>query len=116
MPTISPLKNTGKPAPRILGGVTMKERKSPLPVKSNRIERILAIAVVVLIALVLVCFLSVIIGTWLGAGTNDGFSQGVWPTIFVIQYYGLPVAFLLILALLVTNGVRRSRAARSDAR
>ncbi len=94
----------------------MNERKTPPPVKSNRIERILAIAVVVLIALALVCFLSVILGTWLGAGANDGFSHGIWPVIFVVQYYGLPVAFVLIIALLVSNGVRRSRAAREDSR
>lgn len=96
--------------------MTTKERKNLPPVKPHRVERYLAIAVVVLIALALICFLSVIIATWLGAGANDGFSHGIWPAVFTIQYYGLPLAFILIVALLVTNGIRRSRAAREDAR
>ena len=94
----------------------MKESKTPPPVSINRIERILAIAVVVLIATALGCFIAVIAGTTLGAGENDGFSHGVWPTVFFIQYYGLPLAFVLIVALLVSNGVRRSRAAKDGSR
>lgn len=94
----------------------MKESKTPPPVPVHRIERILAIAVVILIGLALVCFIAVIAGTALGAGANDGFSHGVWPTVFFIQYYGLPLAFVLIVALLISNGVRRSRAAKGGAR
>ena len=86
-------------------------KKAPPPVRINRTERILAIAVVTLVALALVCFVSVIVATSLGAGANDGFGHGIWPSVFFIQYYGLPLAFLLIIALLVSNAVRRSRAA-----
>jgi hypothetical protein len=85
-------------------------------VSSHRIERILAIAVVTLIALTLVCFIAVIVATPLGAGDNDGFSRGIWPAVLLFQYYGLPIAFVLIVALLVTNGVRRSRAAKGGPR
>lgn len=76
----------------------------------------LAYAVAILIGLALACFIAVIAGTALGAGDNDGFSHGLWPAIFMIQYYGLPLAFVLIVALLVSNGVRRSRAAKGRAR
>ena len=94
----------------------MKKPNNPPPVGVHRIERILAIAVAVLIGLALICFIAVIAGTSLGAGNNDGFSHGIWPMVFLIQYYGLPLAFLLIVAVLASNGVRRSRAAKNSAR
>lgn len=83
---------------------------------SHRIERILAYTVAALVGAALVCFIAVIVGTTLGAGDNDGFSRGLWPAVFVIQYYGLPLAFVLIVTLLVLNGVRRSRAAKGGTR
>ncbi len=82
----------------------------------NQTERILAYGVLILVGLALVCFIAVIVGTTLGAGANDGFSHGIWPTVFFVQYYGLPLAFLLIIALLVSNAVRRSRAAKGETR
>ncbi len=82
----------------------------------NQTERILAFGVLILVGLALVCFIAVIVGTTLGAGANDGFSHGIWPTVFFVQYYGLPLAFLLIIALLVSNAVRRSRAAKGETR
>lgn len=94
----------------------MKASKTPPPVSSHRIERILAIAVATLVALALICFISVIAATALGAGAHDGFSHGIWPTVFFVQYYGLPLAFVLIIALFIINGVRRSRAAKGGAR
>lgn len=94
----------------------MKKPKTPPPVRANRIERILAIAVVVLIVASLGCFIAMIVGTSLGIGDNDGFSHGIWPTVILVPYYGLPLAFILIVALLVSNGVRRSRAAKRGER
>jgi len=85
-------------------------------VRINQTERILAFGVLILVGLALVCFIAVIVGTTLGAGANDGFSHGIWPTVFFVQYYGLPLAFLLIIALLVSNAVRRSRAAKGETR
>jgi hypothetical protein len=75
----------------------------------------MAFGVLILVGLALACFIAVIVGTTLGAGANDGFSHGIWPTVFFVQYYGLPLAFLLIIALLVSNAVRRSNAAKADA-
>ena len=94
----------------------MKTPKNLPPVRANRIERILAIAVVSLIAAALVCFAAFIIATPLGIGENDGFSRGIWPLVTIVMYYGLPVAFVLIVTLLISNGVRRSRAAKRDDR
>lgn len=82
----------------------------------NQTERILAYGVLVLVGLALICFIAVIVGTTLGAGADDGFSHGIWPAVFFVQYYGLPLAFLLIVALLISNAVRRSRAAKGETR
>lgn len=81
----------------------------------SRLERILAIMIVAIVVLALVCFVAVIVATAAGV-ESDGFSQGVWPAVFFVPYLGLPLAFLLIVVLLVSNGVRRSRAARGAAR
>jgi hypothetical protein len=99
---------------RILDRVS-KQKAAPPPVSVNRIERILAIAIVAVVALSLVCFVAVIVGTSAGVGADDGFSHGIWPAVFMVPYLGLPLAFVLIVVLLVTNAIRRSRAARSSA-
>ncbi|HMM83459.1 MAG TPA: multidrug ABC transporter ATPase [Terrimesophilobacter sp.] len=96
--------------------MSKKAPDTPPPVRINQTERILAYGVLILVGLALVCFIAVIVGTTLGAGANDGFSHGIWPTVFFVQYYGLPLAFLLIIALLVSNAVRRSRAAKGETR
>ncbi len=58
-------------------------------------------------------FLAVMIGTLAGAGARDGFSQGVWPVVIMLPWFGLPIAFLMLVALLIVNGVRRARASRA---
>ncbi|MEO7148273.1 MAG: multidrug ABC transporter ATPase [Terrimesophilobacter sp.] len=89
--------------------------KNPTPSKApasiNRIERMLAFMLIALIAISLLCFVAVIAGTSLGVGNNDGFSHGVWPAVFMVPYLGLPLAFLMLVGLLVSNGIRRQRAA-----
>ena len=66
------------------------------------------------IGISILSFIAVITATMLGVGENDGFSRGIWPPIFMLPLYGLPVGFALIIALMVTVGVRRSRQARRD--
>ncbi len=95
--------------------MSKKAPNTPPPVRINRIERGLAFGVILLVGITLVCFVAVIVGTSLGAGADDGFSHGLWPTVFFAQYFGLPLAFLLIFALLISNAMRRSRAAKADA-
>ena len=60
----------------------------------------------------ILAFVAVIIGTATGAGADGGFGRGVWPIVLTLPLFGLPLGFLLIIALLVMTGVRRSREAR----
>ena len=62
----------------------------------------------------ILAFLAVIIGTSSGAGAKDGFSQGVWPVVITLPLFGLPIGFVLIIALMVSNGIRRGREARQN--
>ena len=68
------------------------------------------------VGLSILAFLAIIIGTVAGAGTNDGFSSGIWPVVFTLPYYGLPLGFLAIVTLMVMTGFRRSREARQSRR
>ena len=83
------------------------------PVTQHRAERILAYMFVAIVGLSILAFIAVMIGTAAGAGANDGFSQGIWPLVIMLPWFGLPVAFLLLIALLIVNGVRRARAGRA---
>ncbi|MCU1405018.1 MAG: hypothetical protein JWQ43_1321 [Glaciihabitans sp.] len=65
--------------------------------------------VVATVGLSIVAFLAIIAGTFFGAGTDNGFSQGIWPTVFVLPLIGLPIGLILILVLLVISARRRSR-------
>ena len=66
------------------------------------------------VGLSILAFVAVIIAMALGVGENDGFSRGIWPPIFILPLYGLPAGFVLIIALMVSVGARRSREARRD--
>lgn len=78
------------------------------PVTVNRIERVLAFMVVSIIALAVICFIAVVVGS-----ANDvDFTVGLWPIVFVMPGVGLPIGVLLILTLLVVNLLRRRRESR----
>jgi hypothetical protein len=83
------------------------------PITDNRAERVLATMFAVVIGISIIAFFAVMIGTMAGAAADDGFSKGVWPIVIMLPWFGLPIAFLLLIALLVVNGVRRARAARA---
>ena len=68
---------------------------------------------VAIVGLSILAFIAVMIGTAVGAGENDGFSQGIWPIVLTMPSFGLPIEFLLLIALLIVNGVRRARAGRA---
>ena len=55
------------------------------------------------------CFFAVIIAR--PAGVTD-FSAGIWPLVVVFPLIALPIAFVLIVALLIMSFVRRARANR----
>jgi Ni/Fe-hydrogenase subunit HybB-like protein len=82
-------------------------------ITDHRAERILAYMFVSVVGVSILCFLAVMFGTMAGAGANDGFSQGVWPAVVTLPLFGLPIAFLLLIALLIVNGVRRARESRA---
>lgn len=102
-------KDTGAAAP-ILGLVA----KQTAPITDNRVERLLAYMVAAMILLSIAAFFAIVIATWVGAGINNGFGRGIWPTVFVLPAIGLPLGFILLIVLLVLNGLRRSREARAD--
>lgn len=81
------------------------------PVPLNRIERVLAAMILAIIAISLLA----IITTMLAAGAGTRMSGGVWPSLMLIGYLGLPIAFLLIVTFLVVS-VRRRRTARDGGR
>jgi len=82
-------------------------------ITEHRAERILAYMFIGVVGLSILAFLAVMIATFAGAGADDGFSQGIWPFILTLPLFGLPAAFLLLIALLIVNGVRRARASRA---
>ncbi|MBX3104720.1 MAG: multidrug ABC transporter ATPase [Microbacteriaceae bacterium] len=84
--------------------------------KATRLEKILSVSILAIVAVTIICFFSVIIATATGAAKSGDFNRGIWPAVFTLQYWGLPVAFLLLVLLLVTNSVRRSKAAKSARR
>jgi hypothetical protein len=83
------------------------------PITEHRAERILAYMFTAVVGLSILAFLAVMIGTLAGAGANDGFSRGVWPFVIMLPWFGLPLAFLLLIALLIVNGMRRARGSRA---
>lgn len=64
-------------------------------------------------ALSIVCFFAIIIASAMGMQQAD-FSGGPWPLVAVLPMIGLPIAFLLILVLLIMSFVRRSRATKNS--
>lgn len=86
---------------RTSGGTTPGD---DVPVR--RIDRILAFMSMGLLALAIVCFFAVIIGSSNGADM----ASGIWPTVGVLTYFAPPVAFACLLAVLIMSFVRRARA------
>lgn len=89
----------------------MSTQKSGPEVPVGRLDRILAFAALTLAALSVVCFFAIIIGSAVGMD-QDAFAEGVWPIVAAIPLWGLPVAFVMIIALLVMSFVRKGRAAK----
>jgi hypothetical protein len=79
------------------------------PVHDNRNERILAYMLASAIGLSVLAIIAIIAGT--GLGVRD-FDEGIWPVVVVLPTIGLPIGFLLFIALIVTSVVKKSRAAR----
>lgn len=87
----------------------MSSSRDDLPVR--RIDRILAFMSLGLLVLAIVCFFAIIIATATGLEQND-FASGVWPTISAIVWIAPPIAFALLMVMLISAFVRRGRANR----
>ncbi|MBN9157462.1 MULTISPECIES: multidrug ABC transporter ATPase [unclassified Microbacterium] len=86
--------------------------RPPAPEPEIRpIDRYLTFGALTLAALSVVCFFAIIIGTAVGMKQAD-FAHGAWPVVGVFPFWGLPIAFVMIIALLIMSSVRRGRAAR----
>ncbi|MGW9630720.1 multidrug ABC transporter ATPase [Agromyces sp. NPDC055520] len=82
------------------------------PITDNRAERVLAYMFAAIVGLSIVCFFAVMIGTFAGVDREE-MGTGIWPVVTMLPWFGLPIAFLLLIVLLIVNAVRRSRAARA---
>lgn len=86
--------------------------QSPEPeVPVRRVDRFLAFSALGLAAASIICFFAIIIGSAAGM-TQESFAEGLWPIVIAIPPYGLPIAFAMIIALLVMSFVRKGRAAK----
>ena len=89
----------------------MSTQKSGPEAPVGRLDRILAFTALTLAALSVICFFAIIIGSATGMD-QDAFGEGVWPIVAAVPLWGLPAAFVMIIALLVMSFVRKGRAAR----
>lgn len=85
----------------------MTTQNQPEP-EIRAIDRALAFVAITLITAGIVCFIIVIVGTTLNANFNALWGQ----IVFGIMYFGLPLGVVLFMTVIITNTVRRSRAAK----
>ncbi|MCW4458509.1 multidrug ABC transporter ATPase [Microbacterium sp. MPKO10] len=74
-------------------------------------QRVLAYVLVSVVILSVASFFAIMIGTWSGMAQSD-FGTGFWPVVAMTPYIGLPLAMLVLIALLISGAVSRSRQAR----
>jgi hypothetical protein len=85
--------------------VTVAEKP---PVNTNRTERVLAYMILATIVVSIIAIFAALIGVGAGADASGGF----WQVVVLLPSVGFPVAFALIITLVITSAVRRARAAR----
>ncbi|WP_298040749.1 multidrug ABC transporter ATPase [uncultured Microbacterium sp.] len=91
----------------------MSTKKITADVAVRRVDRILAFTALTLAALSVICFFAIIFGSAAGM-TQEAFTTGIWPAVVAIPPFGLPLAFVLIITLLVMSFVRKGRAAQQS--
>lgn len=75
------------------------------------IDRFLAFASLGIVVASVVCFFVIIIAN--AAGTTAAqFGEGAWPVVSLVPMIGLPIGFLMMLALIIMTMVRKGRAAK----
>ena len=83
------------------------------PVTIHRNERVLAFMIAGIVGLSIVAIFVVIIGTASGLRQNGRLVE-LWQAVSLFPGIGLPVAFFLIIALLVVNARRRTRETKAE--
>lgn len=74
----------------------------------------LAVMLVAIVFLSILSFVAIIVGTATGLERGD-FQNGLWPVISFLPLIGLPIAFLMVLTLLIVGFTRRGRENRASA-
>lgn len=85
----------------------MQSSGADVPIR--RVDRILAFTALGIAAASVVCFFAIIIGTATGMD-QVAFGEGAWPIVAAIPYWGLPLAFVMIIVLLTMSFIRKGRA------
>ncbi|WP_244255832.1 hypothetical protein [Rathayibacter sp. VKM Ac-2760] len=80
--------------------------KPQQPAGIGRAERTLAYMFVAIIVVTVLAFLAVLIAPMMGVRDYSG---GLWQFVLALPLVGLPIAFLMMIAMLIV-GVRRRRA------
>lgn len=83
------------------------------PPPASRFQRVLAYIVAALVVVSLVCIAAVLIGSALGGMPQQGSGQGLWPVVFLFPLIAFPVAFVLLIVLLVVTARQRRLEARA---
>ncbi|WP_223622030.1 multidrug ABC transporter ATPase [Microbacterium sp. EST19A] len=88
----------------------MSTQNTEPEVPVRRLDNILAFTALGIGAASVICFFAIIIGTAVGMD-QSAFGEGLWPLVAAIPFWGLPVAFVMIITLLVMSFIRKGRAA-----
>lgn len=89
----------------------MTEPQQPKPLPVRQIDRTLSFIAIGLLILSVLCFFSIMIASWVGF---TAFDQAPWPAVSTITLFAPPISFVLILVVLISNIIRRSKANREN--
>lgn len=92
------------------GSLRRMSTRIPGDVPVRRIDRVLAFMSLGLLVLSIGCFFAILIGRSVGADT----ASGIWPAVSIVTYLAPPLAFLLLITVLIMSFVRRARANKGD--
>lgn len=88
----------------------MSTQNSPQEPPVRALDRFLAFAALGLAAASVLCFFAIIIGSSAFGMDQDAFGNGAWPLIAAVPTWGLPIAFVMIITLLIMSFIRKGRA------
>lgn len=104
-PSLSPRSSEHRVLPGLIGIVDAMSSQESTP---SRLERTLAYLALVVIAIALASFFATMIAALAGV-SREILAIGFWPVVAWIGYVGLPIGFLLIIALLLVTRHRRKQ-------